>query len=200
MPFAFHHSISTIADLWVWKIEESEEELKKGLRFRPHLQKRLNTFKTESKRVGVLAVQQLLLKAGINPDDMLYDATGIPRLPSQHISISHARGYAAIGIGLGPIGVDVEYLREQVQRIKTKFVHNSEDFAQSTSELIQLWTAKEAVYKAAELPGIHLNQHLLVQPFEQGLAQISHPQKKQSYSLYFFDLDQHKATVAIQNH
>ncbi len=200
MPFAFHHSISTIADLWVWKIEESEEELKKGLRFHPHLQKRLNTFKTESKRVGVLAVQQLLLKAGINPDDMLYDATGIPRLPGQHISISHARGYAAISIASVPIGVDVEYLREQVQSIKNKFVHTSEDFAQSTSELIQLWTAKEAVYKAAELPGIHLNQQLLVQPFEQGLAWVRHPQKKQSYSLYFFDLDQHKATVAIQNH
>ena len=27
MPFAFHHSISTVANLWVWKIEESEEEL-----------------------------------------------------------------------------------------------------------------------------------------------------------------------------
>ena len=200
MPFAFHQSISTTADLWVWKIEESEDELKKGLRFHSQLQKRLNTFKTESKRVGVLAVQQLLLKAGINPDDMLYDATGIPRLPGQHISISHARGYAAIGIGPGPIGVDVEYLREQVQSIKNKFVHTSEDFAQSTSELIQLWTAKEAVYKAAELPGIHLNQQLLVQPFEQGLAWVRHPQKKQSYSLYFFDLDQHKATVAIQNH
>ena len=200
MPFAFHQSISTAANLWVWKIEESEDELKQGVRFHSQLQKRLNTFKTGPKRVGVLAVQQLLLKAGINSYDMQHDANGIPRLPAHYISISHARGYAAIGVATVPIGVDVEYLREQVQSIKTKFVHTSEDFARSTSELIQLWTAKEAVYKAAEIPGINLNQQLLVQPFEQRLAWVRHPLKKQSYSLYFFDLDQHKATVAIQNH
>ena len=199
MPFALHQPLSAKAELWVWKIKESEEELREGLHFHSRLEQRLAKLKAGSQRKGVLAVQQLLLKAGIDPITMQHDAAGIPRLPSQYISISHAKGYAAIALGSIPLGVDIEQLRDQVQRITSKFVHASENFAQTTSELIQLWTAKEAVYKAVEVPGIHLNQQLLVHPFEKASAEVCHPQKTQSYVLYFFDFDQHKATVALEN-
>jgi len=199
MPFVLHQPLSAKANLWVWKIEESEELLRKGLHFHPRLQQRLAKLKAGAQRKGVLAVQHLLLKAGIDPIEMQHDAAGIPRLPSQYISISHAKGYAAIALGSTPLGVDIEQLRDQVQRITSKFMHTSENFAQTTPELIQLWTAKEAVYKAVELPGIHLSQQLLVHPFEKGTAEVCHPQKTQSYILYFFDFDQHKATVALEN-
>ncbi|MGB2125307.1 MAG: 4'-phosphopantetheinyl transferase family protein [Flavobacteriaceae bacterium] len=199
MPFVLYQPLGAKANLWVWKIEESEELLRKGLHFHPRLQQRLAKLKAGAQRKGVLAVQQLLLKAGIDPIEMQHDAAGIPRLPSQYISISHAKGYAAIALGSTPLGVDIEQLRDQVQRITSKFVHTSENFAQTTPELIQLWTAKEAVYKAVELPGIHLSQQLLVHPFEKGTAEVCHPQKTQSYVLYFFDFDQHKATVALEN-
>ena len=199
MPFVLHQPLSAKANLWVWKIEESEELLRKGLHFHPRLQQRLAKLKAGAQRKGVLAVQHLLLKAGIDPIEMQHDGAGIPRLPSRYISISHAKGYAAIALGRTPLGVDIEQLRDQVQRIKFKFVHTSENFAQTTPELIQLWTAKEAVYKAVELPGIHLSQQLLVHPFEKGTAEVCHPQKTQSYVLYFFDFDQHKATVALEN-
>lgn len=199
MPFVLNQPLGAKANLWVWKIEESEELLRKGLHFHPRLQQRLAKLKAGAQRKGVLAVQQLLLKAGIDPIEMQHDAAGIPRLPSQYISISHAKGYAAIALGSTPLGVDIEQLRDQVQRITSKFMHTSENFAQTTPELIQLWTAKEAVYKAVELPGIHLSQQLLVHPFEKGTAEVCHPQKTQSYVLYFFDFDQHKATVALEN-
>ena len=75
MPFALHQSLSTKAELWVWKIKESEEELREGLHFHSRLEQRLAKLKAGSQRKGVLAVQQLLLKAGIDPITMQHDIT-----------------------------------------------------------------------------------------------------------------------------
>ena len=199
MPFALHHTIRPATDFWVWKIEESEEEIRKGLPMTQSLENRLAQRTQEKHRIEVFAVQQLLQKAELDPESLYHDAQGIPRLPQQHISITHAKGYAGIVVGSLPNGVDIEAHREQVQKIRSKFVHSSESFAASTAELIQLWTAKEAVYKAAEVPGLQLNKQLLIAPFEEATAKVEHPAKEKTYTLHFFDLEQHQATVAIEN-
>ena len=199
MPFAFHYSISSHTDFWIWKIEESEDEIRKGLPMPRTLENRLAELKYKEQRIGVLAVQQLLKKAQIEPTCLHYDNQGIPRLPHQHISITHAKGYAGIVVGSLPNGIDIEAHREQVKKIQSKFVHPSESFAESTQELIQLWTAKEAVYKAAEIPGLELNKQLLIAPFEEATARVELPAKEKTYTLHFFDLEQHQATVAIEN-
>ena len=197
MPFDRSYMIGTSAKLWLWKLTETEAVLAEGMEKYPRLAARLSKIKSSNQRKGIWAVQRLLLQAGIDPQSMQHDTNGIPRLPDQHISISHARGYAAIAVGTVPMGVDVEQIREQVHRIVPKFVHPSELFAQSTAERIQLWTAKEAVYKAIEWPGLQLNQQLIIAPFDQQAATVVHHQEKKQLKLYFYHLEQHKATVAL---
>ena len=197
MPFDRSYAIGKSATLWLWKLTETEAVLAEGMTKHPRLAARLSQIKSSSHRQGIWAVQHLLLEADIDPQSMQHDANGIPRLPDQHISISHARGYAALAIGKVPLGVDVEQMREQVHRIAPKFVHPSEQFAQTTADRIQLWTAKEAVYKAIEWPGIQLNKELLIAPFDQQTARAVRHQEKKQLKLYFYDLEQHKATVAL---
>lgn len=65
------------------------------------------------------------------------------------ISISHTRGYAAILLSDSTEtcgGVDIEYRSDRVQRIARRFIHD-EEHAETTDDMLVLWSAKEAVYK-----------------------------------------------------
>lgn len=74
------------------------------------------------------------------------------------ISVSHGAGHAVVAVGLDPnirIGVDIEgtdRLR-QLERVRSRF--EGPDDVPSLG-LLRLWTAKEAVYKAARQPGLPL--------------------------------------------
>lgn len=63
------------------------------------------------------------------------------------ISISHTRGYAAVILsGDTPVGIDIEYLSDRVNRIAPRFIH-PEEKAETTLQRLLLWSAKETVYK-----------------------------------------------------
>lgn len=87
-----------------------------------------------------------------------HDPDGAPRLSGAgqvHISISHGAGFAALSWGNEAHGIDIEAPREQLTRVARKFVAPGEE-AGSLASLLRLWTAKEAVYKAARTPGLSL--------------------------------------------
>ncbi|MDE6459694.1 MAG: 4'-phosphopantetheinyl transferase superfamily protein [Paramuribaculum sp.] len=64
----------------------------------------------------------------------------------KYISVSHGAGYAVVAVGDKPIGVDIEAPRQQLDRIRHKFMR-PDDCSES---LLHAWTAKEAAFKAAE--------------------------------------------------
>ncbi len=55
------------------------------------------------------------------------------------------------------MGVDVEGFDRmtQLKRVKERFVSHEDD--EATLSLLQIWTAKEAVYKASRHPGLPLS-------------------------------------------
>lgn len=89
-----------------------------------------------------------------------YSKMGKPYLPESdvHFNISHSNGVFAIGVALGTeIGVDVEYLRREIDISKMQGVLFTQDeqkiIANCNQELtkqlfIDLWTRKEAILKA----------------------------------------------------
>lgn len=87
-----------------------------------------------------------------------HDPDGAPRLAGidgVHISISHGAGFAVLSWGNVAHGIDIEAPREQLRRVARRFVAPGEE-AGSLTSLLSLWTAKEAVYKAARTPGLSL--------------------------------------------
>lgn len=96
-------------------------------------------------------------------DDAVYshDAQGAPMIEgcTEAISVAHGAGMAVVAVSrASSVGVDVECWREQLVRVKAKFV-NDDDVCDSSTEqerLLTLWTDKEAVYKAAHAPGLAL--------------------------------------------
>jgi phosphopantetheinyl transferase len=101
--------------------------------------------------------------------------TNKPFLPSKlyDFSISHCRQFAAAIVSLGErVGVDVELVTPQVEKIKNKFLNADEvRFVDAQVPTIQLtlltvlWCAKEAMYKWYGLGKVDFREMLRVSPF-----------------------------------
>ncbi|MDE6508576.1 MAG: 4'-phosphopantetheinyl transferase superfamily protein [Muribaculaceae bacterium] len=105
------------------------------------------------------AVRQLVAQH-FGPDvDYIHEADGSPALSGrpERISASHSRHWAALATHptLRP-GVDIEEDRpEQLARVARRFLSERERPIWS-GRLLEAWTCKEAVYKAAGCRGLAL--------------------------------------------
>ncbi len=73
------------------------------------------------------------------------------------ISITHSVDLCILAVtDEGPVGIDTETARAQLERIRHKFLSPADPPASSLQDLLMAWTAKEAVYKAALTPGLAL--------------------------------------------
>lgn len=92
--------------------------------------------------------------------EICHHADGAPYLADidDEISISHSAEKAVVAIGRsGGFGIDTETSREQLERVKDKFLTPQEQQLFPTlSSKLRAWSAKEAVYKAARVPGLAL--------------------------------------------
>lgn len=135
---------------------------------------RMDEYPTASQRTQELAAVLDLLEALCGSRQVVcHEASGRPFLAHGRweISISHTKGYVAVALHAGgrKVGIDIEHYRPQVFRIRGKFLSDDELVATEEADLTQqllYWCAKETVYKALDVPGAELRQHIRVCPFE----------------------------------
>lgn len=113
--------------------------------------------RSERERLAVHAALNSLLDG----EDFHYAhrPSGAPYLegrPELSISVSHSLTLAAVALANGPVGIDIEQPRPQLQRIARRFLsdHEQANFGESVEKLLRAWTAKEAIFKAAGKEGI----------------------------------------------
>ncbi len=116
--------------------------------------------KRESERVAIEALVRHAFGSGA-----LYghDPDGAPLVAGFHgfISVSHSDSVALLARrNVGPVGVDIERPRRQLERISRKFMTSGElqRYTPDPSTLLRLWTAKEAVFKAAAEPTLTVSR------------------------------------------
>lgn len=92
------------------------------------------------------AIARLLDCAGYDAKLLQHDPVGKPFLKNsnKHLSISHGNGWFVIAISDSPLGIDVERYRDSMLTGKTYFVNEME---RNQTDLLAIWTAKEAFYK-----------------------------------------------------
>lgn len=108
---------------------------------------------------------------------------------SAAISISHDSDTCILAVGRSgeAIGVDIERPRQQLMRIRSKFLSSAETARLEshscqegrTDFLLRCWTAKEAVYKCALTPGLGLTEIETSEAMDRASA------RGESYSLSF---------------
>lgn len=146
---------TTPAEIFLWKIEESNEELA-GLFDGGDimLADAVKHFKSVKRQQEWLATRALLMHTPYKELQILYHSNGKPYLSDKRkqISISHTHGYVAIAISEEPIGVDIETMSRNALHAATAYLQPQEIESLNTKEepqkeALRLWTVKEAAFK-----------------------------------------------------
>jgi 4'-phosphopantetheinyl transferase len=190
--------------IYIWKIEESFEDLFDEVVLNDINLIRLNTMKSEMHQRGFLSVRKLLQEAGYSDADLHYDQDGKPHLKpnSRHIepveiSISHSFEFSTIIISDKPIGIDIELAKEKVLKIASRFMDISHLEDLSVSEQIRkatvVWGIKESIFKIKNKKGISFPDHIFENPFllsdKRATAQLSFNNLIESFDIFFEEID-----------
>ena len=79
-----------------------------------------------------------------------YNEVGAPivDIPNMHISVAHGGERVAVAIADERVGVDIENLDRNYERVKSRFMSPTEEALSDMEEWpAMVWTAKEAIYK-----------------------------------------------------
>lgn len=157
----------------------------------------LLTASGEKRRAEREAVLKLIHEA-FGPDaGYTHDADGAPVVEGvdSYISVSHCSDRAVLAVRKeGPVGVDIERFRPQLRRIARKFLTDAESAVSPLSDeaLLRLWTAKEAVFKAASDPS------LTVSRIEVSLETLkAFDTSKNQFDLFFIELAYEILAIAV---
>ena len=145
--------------IYVWKIEESLNDLSENMPLTERSEKRLISMKSELHQRGYLSVRHLLKTAGYNDFDLFYNDNGKPHLTDgKNISITHSFTFSAIAISDAAIGIDIEKNREKIKIIQHRFVNFEKGFIHKDDDYIEqltvIWGAKESLYKIYPFGGL----------------------------------------------
>lgn len=161
------------AVLGIWKIEETEQELKRLLE-NPYLyDAQLSALINDKRRLEFLSVRVLTSQLLGNQKYIDYQPSGKPFLTdsSHQISISHTKGYAAVLLHpTSPVALDIETISKRVMNIQSRFMSEKElkeiDLTNNLIYTLLCWTAKETLFKRIDCKGVDFTKHLLVSPFK----------------------------------
>jgi len=170
MPLYKTIEINDYTTLFLWKIEETFEDLFDEVALTDLNYIRLNTMKSESHQKGFLSVRMLLKNCGYSDFDLFYDENGKPHLKDgKHISISHSFDFSAIAISNQVIGIDIEQCKEKVLRIASRFMDIAHLENLSHQEQIHkatvVWGIKESIFKIKNEKGISFPDHIVENEF-----------------------------------
>lgn len=173
MPLYKKFNIGQSAQVLIWQIAESFEDLFDEVYLKDISLVRVNNMKALSHQKGFLSVRKLLQEVGYTDEDLFYDETGKPNLiDGKLISITHSFEFSAIIISQQVAGIDLEMQREKIITIAEKFMDTEYDFLpqEKDTDFIQkstvIWGVKESIFKIENQVGISFKDHISVFPFE----------------------------------
>ncbi|HLV50543.1 MAG TPA: 4'-phosphopantetheinyl transferase superfamily protein [Flavobacterium sp.] len=195
--------------IYVWKISETETELKGSVTMQEKHSARYDGMLSESHRKGFLSVRKLLQAAGYTDFDLNYDSNGKPSLADgKHISITHSFEFSAIIISTKNVGIDIEKQREKITRIADKFIGTEFEFLDKRENYIEdlsiIWGAKESLYKMCNSRSLSFKQNMHVQEFNHlhkaGNASVDCKELNfnQKFQFYFESFDGYTMVYALE--
>ncbi len=125
-----------------------------------------------------VAIRQLVEQLGGVYTGLYKDEYGKPHLRDLpwSISLSHTTGWAAAVLHQSrQVGIDIEPIREQFQRVVPRTLSASEiaHAAGLPERLAVYWCAKESLYKLYGKRQLTFREHLHIDPFTDGATQLT---------------------------
>lgn len=150
------------ATVYLWKIEETEEELcaimgEKGRLLR---QEASEKFKSSKRRLEWLAVRACVAQVLGLGVDIVYRKIGEPKLrgSNRRISISHTRGFVAVALHPNHyVGVDIQTYAPKISTLADRITSPKEYHGLPADEVLRIkaltliFSIKESLYKALDI-------------------------------------------------
>lgn len=174
MAIAFKKQVDGDTEMALWRIEEDAETLLGQLQLNEEEKAFVDQLANGKRHLHWLSTR-VLLRTMLNTTEYIdckIDGHGKPYLVNMpyHISLSHSFDYAAVMISQSkPVGIDIEQVKQKVERIAQKFMKPREmDFIDPLNKIEHLyvcWCAKEAVYKCYGRKEVSFADNIALQPF-----------------------------------
>jgi 4'-phosphopantetheinyl transferase len=174
MAIAYRHQIDDDTEFALWRIEEGADELYNQLQLDED-EKAFTKQLSKSKRYLHWLGTRVLLRKMLGTEEYIdckVDTHGKPYLVSlpYHISLSHSFDYAAVMISkTSPVGIDIEQVKQKVERIAHKFMSDRErafiEEKHKAEQLYVCWCAKEAIYKCYGQKEVSFLDNISLQAF-----------------------------------
>ncbi len=199
MPLYKTITVDEHTKTFIWKVEESFENLSRGVELTDSCKDRVNNMKSEIHRRGFMSIRHLLGEAGYQDKDLFYDAAGKPHLrDGKNISITHSFNFSGIIVSDKDVGIDIEKQRDKILKIANKFTPLKEYHTVANEEalirkLTIVWGAKESIYKMYAEPGLGFLQHINIADFDfedkKTTGKVNFMGKQSSYYLEFLEFE-----------
>ena len=183
MPLVLKKEENNIT-LYIWKIQESIEELKAKY---PKIDS--PKFSSNQRTLECFTARVLINIYSTNCK-IYYDSNGAPTTNlNKNISISHCDEHVCIAISKNNIGVDIEKISEKALKLKDKFINkNQSNLTQKKATLI--WTIKESVFKFHKKGNVNFKKDIVLDDFkEKNEGDLAIKFKRQKLNAYFFMID-----------
>ncbi|WP_299434094.1 4'-phosphopantetheinyl transferase family protein [uncultured Maribacter sp.] len=209
MPLYKTLEVNTSTAIYIWKIEETEEELSENISLTKSSLDRLKRMKSELHRKGFLSIRHLMALAGYEDADMYYDEIGKPYLKDgKKISVTHSNHFTGIIISATDhVGIDIERQREKILRIAYKFTPIKEyrtiaNTAALIRKLTIVWGCKESLYKIYEQEGLSFLKDIIVNDFDmtdgKTTGEIIYNRQHTYYKINFLEFENFTCVYAIK--
>ena len=200
MPIHKTLTVNETTKVLIWKIEESFEQLFKGVELTEKNSNRLNNMKSDLHRRGFLSVRHLLNEVGYTDADLVYDEFGKPHLKNgKFISITHSFTFSGIIISDDqPVGIDIEKQRDKILKIAHKFtpIEAYKSIANHdalVSKLTIVWGAKESLYKIYGKKKLLFLENIYIDDFSfetsQTTGNILYESKTTTFKIHFLETE-----------
>ena len=207
MPLYKRITVNPHTKVLIWKIQESFEDLSRGICLTPHCAARVDNTSSDIHRRGFMSVRHLLAEEGYADQDLVYDENGKPHLrDGKHISITHSFEFSGIIISDEEVGIDIEMQREKILKIANKFtpIEEYRTLANSAAlirKLTIVWGAKEAIYKLYAKRSVSFLQHININDFDfeagETTGKVFFNNITSSYRLWFLEFEGFTCVYAL---
>lgn len=204
MALYLKKTLENEAEIAVWKIEETEEELKSLCSVPNDEMEEISWIKSESMRKQRLAVRALLDEMFDEKVYLSHHDNGKPFLENMvtNISITHTDKYVAIILhDYEDVGIDIESLDRDFSAVELKALSEEEiedlDDDKRNEQLAIYWCAKEAVFKRVSLYNVDFAEQIEVERFhprgegELEATFVSKDGYEEEFDLEYITFDRH---------
>ena len=192
------------AEIAVWQITETEEELKTLSSTPSDEMEEISWIKSETMRKQRLAVRALLNELFDEKVYLSHHDNGKPFLENRvtNINITHTDKYVAVILhDTEDVGIDIESLDRDFSAVELKALSEDEiedlDDEKRNEQLAIYWCAKEAIYKRLSIYNVDFAEQIEIEKFhprgegELEATFVSKDGYEDEYELEYMTFDRH---------